>query len=303
MEETIGKIPRDKRQELNLTLEEVAAKTAFRKDFLEKLEQDDFSCFKTAVYANGTIRGYGNFLGLDGVALVEQFKSAQLASATFGDGNINQQTIDAVAKSKVNMNLTKEQGLGTQSSFTRDEKPLPIKQIIAGVILVGVLGGGYFLAPQISSSDFTFFDGIKTKAIGFYDTLTNLVAENHEAKQKHEEPKVEPKPQEAAVALKPKETAPAPKPVVKKIDPNAIAARYDKVVVEMTANGQCWIDVFADGKAIYSGMMNKGRYKIFEANKRVTVRYGNIGVMQVIVNGKPVNMRGEGGVATRHYPK
>ncbi|MCQ2363498.1 MAG: DUF4115 domain-containing protein, partial [Acidaminococcaceae bacterium] len=163
--------------------------------------------------------------------------------------------------------------------------------------------------------DFSFVDGFTTKITELYGTVTNLVVETRQEKQDAKKdvskkdsvavPDQKPngnndgKAKEKAIAVSKSVT----KKAEVKVDKNAIAPRYDKVVVEMTASGQCWIDVFADGKAIYSGMMTKGRYKIFEANRRVTVRYGNIGVMQVIVNGKPVNMRGEAGVTTRHYPK
>ncbi len=311
MDEAVGKILMEKRESLCLTIDEVAEKTSLRAEYLEKIENDDFSVFRTPIYAKGTIRGYANFLGLDGLALVEQFKKNQLESVTFASADIGQDTIDAVSKSKVKVNLIQQQGVGTQTSFSKDGKSLPIGQIVFGFVLVGLIAVGCCFASDLKFDkiDFSFVEGFSTKISELYGTVTNLVSENRQEKQDagRREQGTKDSTQEAGLGSVKREEISVKGQGVKKVevkaDKNAIAPRYDKVVVEMTASGQCWIDVFADGKAIYSGMMTKGRYKIFEANKRVTVRYGNIGVMQVIVNGKPVNMRGEAGVTTRHYPK
>lgn len=311
MDETVGKILREKRESLCLTIDEVAKKTSLRAEYLEKIENDDFSVFRTPIYAKGTIRGYANFLGLDGLALVDQFKQNQQNGVTFAAADIGQDTIDAVTKSKVKLNLIQQQGVGTQTSFSKDGRPLPVGQIVFGLVLVGLITAGCYFAPDLKFDkvDLSFIDGFTTKISELYGTVTNLVSESHREKQEagRREQGAEDGMQDAGHSSIKREVPSVSGQGVKKaevkVDKNAIAPRYDKVVVEMTAGGQCWIDVFADGKAIYSGMMTKGRYKIFEANKRVTVRYGNIGVMQVIVNGKPVNMRGEAGVTTRHYPK
>jgi len=319
MEGTVGKILRAQRESLKLSIEDVAEKTSFRIEYIEKLENDDYTCFKTPIYAKGTIRGYANFLGLDGLALVEQFKQNELEKVSFAGNDIGQETIDAITKSKVNENLIQQPGIGTQTSFSRDDSSLPVKQIIFGLALIGIIVSGCYFAPglKFDKVEISFVDRITAKVTEFYDTLTNLVPENRKQQQETKvEEKVATKENTTGfneklkenIATKNKDKAiiyskPTQSSPVKKVDKNSIAARYDKVVVEMTATGQCWIDVFSDGKAIYSGMMTNGRYKIFEANKRVTVRYGNIGVMQVVVNGKPVNMRGEAGVATRHYPR
>lgn len=319
MEGTVGKILKAQRESLKLSIEEVVEKTSFRTEYIEKLENDDYTIFKTPIYAKGTIRGYANFLGLDGLALVEQFKQNELEKVSFAGNDIGQETIDAITKSKVNENLIQQPGIGTQTSFSRDESSLPVKQIVFGLALIGIIVSGCYFAPglKFDKVDVSFVDKFSAKVTEIYDTLTNLVPE---IRKQQQEEKVENKvvtqenttgfnqklKENIATKNKDKEiiySKPTQSTSVKKVDKNSIAARYDKVVVEMTATGQCWIDVFSDGKAIYSGMMTNGRYKIFEANKRVTVRYGNIGVMQVVVNGKPVNMRGEAGVATRHYPR
>ena len=82
---------------------------------------------------------------------------------------------------------------------------------------------------------------------------------------------------------------------------NTAKAPLDKVVVEMEASGSCWTEVTADGKEIFAGMLQAKEKKTFEAKDKLIVKYGNIGVMNIKVNGEPVNLNGEHGVAVKTY--
>ncbi len=103
---------------------------------------------------------------------------------------------------------------------------------------------------------------------------------------------------------KPEEKAQVATVVEKTPAPVATAAPViDKIVVEMTAHGECWLEVTADGKEIFAGMLYAKDKKTFEAQDKMIVKYGNVGVMQVSVNGKPENMQGEQGVALKTYTR
>ncbi|MDO4935721.1 MAG: DUF4115 domain-containing protein [Phascolarctobacterium sp.] len=312
MDGTIGNILKQTREAKQLTLEQVSEATSYRVKSLEMLENDDYSGYPSMVYVKGLIRGYGNYLGLDGIALVNEFKeTAEYKNSTVETiGNVH------VAK---DLNLKQEPGVGTSKSYVKDSKKFPTGQFLLGVLICCFMYVGYSYTPEILAYfngktvqkeeikvETKIFDEVKDKFTNIYETVVNLVNEFHT--EEHSK-KTETISQNNVHTVQPKlqvqePVVPPSKPVEKKSQQvNAIAARQDRVVVELTASGQCWIDVFADGKAVYSGMMTKGRYKIFDAKKRITVKYGNISVMQVTVNGKPVNMRGEAGVTTKHYPR
>ncbi len=312
MESTIGSILKQAREEKQLTLEQVSEATSYRVKSLEMLENDDYSGYPSMVYVKGLIRGYANYLGLDGVALVNEFKE----TATYKNSSV--QTIGNTQVAK-NLNLKQEPGVGTSKSYVKESKPFPKGQFVLGLLVCCFMYGAYSYTPEIMAyfqgnsakieevkEDVSSMWGLKDKFNNIYETVVNLVNEFHA--EEHSQ-KTETVPPDKVQPVQPQPQAQEPvtppaKPAEKKQQQvNAIAPREDRVVVELTASGQCWIDVFADGKAVYSGMMTKGRYKIFDAKKRVTVKYGNIGVMQVTVNGKPVNMRGEAGVTTKHYPR
>lgn len=105
-----------------------------------------------------------------------------------------------------------------------------------------------------------------------------------------------------------KETAPAAIAVVPaaeeaKQEVAPVAPVVEKVSVEMTAYGDCWLEVKADGKDIFEGMLRAKDVKAFEAEEKLVVKYGNVGVIEVKVNGVPVSMQGEQGVAIKTYTK
>jgi len=71
----IGRILEQKRKERGLSLEEVEQATKIRKRYLDGLEREDYAVLPAGVYAQGFLKTYANFLGLDGEALSRQLKS------------------------------------------------------------------------------------------------------------------------------------------------------------------------------------------------------------------------------------
>ena len=80
-----------------------------------------------------------------------------------------------------------------------------------------------------------------------------------------------------------------------------VPVAWDKVQVEMEATGDCWLEVQADGKEVFAGMVRAKDKKTFEAKEKLVVKYGNIGVMKIAFNGKSVDLQGEHGVAVKTY--
>src|SRR5215210_9029060 len=74
-EAKIGRFLEQARKERGLSLEEVEQATKIRKRYLAGLESEDYAMLPDAVYAQGFLKTYANFLGLDGEALSRQLKS------------------------------------------------------------------------------------------------------------------------------------------------------------------------------------------------------------------------------------
>ena len=79
------------------------------------------------------------------------------------------------------------------------------------------------------------------------------------------------------------------------------AVVWDKVQVELEATGDCWLEVLAEGKEIFAGILKAKDKKTFEAKEKLIVKYGNIGVVKVVFNGEPVDLQGQHGVQVKTY--
>lgn len=73
----IGKTLQDARIIKNLSLDTAAQETNIRRSYLVAIEQNDFASLQGEVFVKGVIRTYGNYLGLDGAQLVEDYKSTR----------------------------------------------------------------------------------------------------------------------------------------------------------------------------------------------------------------------------------
>ena len=73
---SIGEELRRERVRRGLTFKDVEQVLHIRSAYLEAIEDGNFKLIPGHVYTKGFIRNYGNFLALDGTALVEMYKSS-----------------------------------------------------------------------------------------------------------------------------------------------------------------------------------------------------------------------------------
>jgi len=72
--QTAGKILRNKRQEKNLTLDQVEKAIKIKKKFLKLLEEGKFEEFPSEIYARGFVKNYTEFLGLSSGKILALFR-------------------------------------------------------------------------------------------------------------------------------------------------------------------------------------------------------------------------------------
>ncbi len=69
----IGEIFKNRRKELNImTLKEVENATSIRSVYLQAIEEGEFDKLISPIYAQGFLRQYANFLGIDGDAIIRE---------------------------------------------------------------------------------------------------------------------------------------------------------------------------------------------------------------------------------------
>lgn len=118
---SIGGILQDERENQGRTLKEVSAKTNIKEVYLAAIEDDAYEDIPGEAFVKGFIRNYANFLGLDGAAMVNQYKQykLQVQTQTAGKGD----TSPHLEKKQIEPKVKKKQGA------------LPKITIIAGAIL------------------------------------------------------------------------------------------------------------------------------------------------------------------------
>lgn len=81
-----------RRKELNISLKEVETATSIRMNYLQAIEDGDMSKLISPVYAQGFIKQYATFLGLDGDQLVREhldmFSQAPQHDFAYGIGTL-----------------------------------------------------------------------------------------------------------------------------------------------------------------------------------------------------------------------
>lgn len=89
---TIGDGLKKRRQELNLSLKEAENATSIRMGYLQAIEEGEMSKLISPVYAQGFVKQYAAFLGMDGEKLVrdnpEVFNKQERQEFSYGIGTL-----------------------------------------------------------------------------------------------------------------------------------------------------------------------------------------------------------------------
>ena len=126
----IGEYLKNTRTAKKFSIEDVAEATGIRAQYLDALEKGEYSKIPGDVFIKGFIRNYGNYLGLDGNDLVEQYKSRNQEPSLLEDpievpNKPEIKKTPEVKKPKEKKKIAETQRLNPQeaSLFQEDEEP------------------------------------------------------------------------------------------------------------------------------------------------------------------------------------
>lgn len=87
-----GELFKKRRKELNLSLKEVENGTSIRMAYLQAIEEGEMDKLISPVYAQGFLRQYAHFLGVDGEAIVRDhpdvFNKKETQEFSYGIGTL-----------------------------------------------------------------------------------------------------------------------------------------------------------------------------------------------------------------------
>lgn len=89
---SFGEIFKQRRKEMNISLKEAENATSIRISYLQSIEDGDMSKLISPVYAQGFVRQYAAFLGVDGDRIIrehpELFVKPELQEFSYGIGTL-----------------------------------------------------------------------------------------------------------------------------------------------------------------------------------------------------------------------
>jgi cytoskeletal protein RodZ len=141
----IGTTLREARMRSRIDVSEIEAQTKIRAKYLRALENEEWDLLPGPTFVKSFLRTYGNALGLDGRALVEEYK---LHYEHPGDGiePIQQQTVSAPRRARQRAGGAMRRGTGAPPPRTSPSRAYMAAVGIVGIVIVllvyALLSGG-----------------------------------------------------------------------------------------------------------------------------------------------------------------
>ncbi len=254
----IGRVLEQARKDRGLSLEEAERATKIRKRYLIGLERDDYTVLPDAVYAQGFLKTYANFLGLDGSGLSQELRSRRRPRRERGISY-------ELPQSKF------EQPIINPGGVSGTDRPrvsrAAVATLVAAVLVVAALIGAlYFVGLNVQASA-----GGAPAPPGQEDA-----------------PSRGGDPDPSGQNAEPGEAG--GRQPVSNGDP------LDTLKVGVTVEDDpVWIQVRSDSETVFEEIAQPGFSRTFEARREVGIRAGYAGPVSVEVNGQTVEPLGEPG--------
>jgi cytoskeletal protein RodZ len=281
---TIGDYLHRERQEQAISLDEIAVKTYIPLRLLQALELGNVERLPEPVFVQGFIRRYADAIGLDGMALAKNFTPQP--SFVVERKAPEPERLDSIEKPRV------EPIPKPYKAHDRAERSnLPFVLLGTGaVLLLGVGLAAVLGRPQAETE---------------LQNSQPVVTEPKSASTLQPGVKMSPAP-----SVPPQGSAsPSPTPAASAsqalAQPNLATdgtTRPVQVAVKLIGE-ESWLQVIADGKVEFEGILKKGEQKTWQAQKKLVLQSGNAGAVSVSYNqGEPKVMGALGDVKDVEFP-
>jgi cytoskeleton protein RodZ len=254
------------RLEKGISLEEVQKKTKIHMDLLRSIEEDSLINL-SPVYTKGFLKIYCKFLGQDPKDYIPNYKESQSAST--------HQSSQPIKKSEQPSFLK----LASDKLSSLKIERINIKPVIISVSIVILIIGLFNLGKAISAG--------RSKLPARKERQIKAVTAKPEIKEKASQPTNS---VPVKTPLLPQQTEIAPK-----------LESESGIRLAIIARENCYIPYLKiDGKAVFQGVLKKGRSEIWQAKTKIEFSLGNAGVVDLEVNGRQILPLGRKGQAVKN---
>jgi cytoskeletal protein RodZ len=266
----IGAVLEKARRERGLSLRDVEDATKIRTRYLEGLEREDFSVLPDAVYVQGFLKTYANFLGLNGDEMARDLRNRRSPRR-----DRQQPSYEPAQSSEFERPLMSPGGLaGAERRWVSGAAIFTVA--LAVLVIAGVIGALYYVGVQSSG--------------------TRVPEDQQQAQPERAE---NPSPQEEQPA--PEQNAPeqrrepAGEPAATPSREQAASEETAAETVSVTlavADGPAGLTVTVDGAVAADVLAEPGFSQTFEGKEVVTVSTANAGAVEATVDGEDLGRLG-----------
>jgi cytoskeletal protein RodZ len=278
----LGEWLKQRREQLNISLEKAETETRIRAPYLRALESEDLEALPNPVVARGFLRNYASYLGLDAREAVSRYTGLAVPEDT---------PPAADHPVPVAVDMFRPVPLHNLPSQRRPRRAVTYGLILIPVVLALLLAWGWWNYAWISSTLSQLFAADPTATLPAVGpataTLTpTTVAAATKAPAASAEPAVA-TPQRTATPATSARPTRTPSP-----SPTRGSPVYTGVFVELYFLDKSWLQVAADGVRQFQGELLAGERRSWYGKNSVELRIGNAGGVQVTVNGQNLGTLG-----------
>ncbi|MDD5730145.1 MAG: DUF4115 domain-containing protein [Candidatus Omnitrophica bacterium] len=295
--ESAGARLRKLRLEKGFSLEEVHKKTKIHLNILKAIEEDNLANL-SPIYIKGFLKIYCQFLGVDPREYTQEYKDTRPVPVNLPK-----------AKEKIEK---PEPAQNKPVQKPQETKPPAVKVNIFNPWLIRRIAVAVFALLAV----FFLFLGIKkiavmiSKHMGQRKKVTVTSPPPHSIPAKTVKKAASARKSTAKpVSVSLPQSAPVSAPQTAPAQPVASAASYAEPAKKETFSGirlgihakdDCWVQLKADGKAVFQNVLKKGRFEVWQAKDKMELTLGNVGNVELELNGKILPPLGKKGQAVKN---
>jgi cytoskeleton protein RodZ len=284
----IGPVLEQARKERGLTLDDVEQATKIRKRYLAGLEREDYGVLPDAVYAQGFLKTYANYLGLDGEELSRQLKDRRKPrrERTMNYGPPKRSDFEQPLITPGGLDGTRKRRISGTTVLT---------VVVAVFALAAVIGTLYYVGRGAQTSD---ANGQASPQESAEKGAPNSEQDASRAKAPEGASGTKNEGESQAVAGEGggQEAVNEPAAQEPEAPPDTL-----QVVINVQQRPS-WLSIQSDGILAYEDIAQPGFSQTFEADRQLSITTGDAGAVTVEVNGQNVGvLGGPGEVLTRVF--
>jgi cytoskeletal protein RodZ len=259
----LGRMAREKREDANLSLEEIYERTRVRLEYLQGIEDGNYRGFPDLVYIRGFVRTYLSVIGAE---------------------DLKDEFVSWLNKNEVvkEQRLPPTNVLGNSTSPTKGFKPASHLWLFA-ILFLALAGSGCYVWYSWSSNPFPFIVGIRqvqegdAPPAGEEESLSgDIPSQDVPLVLSHDNPFL--------ILPASGSVEPEPEPI--------------KPSLSIRARGDVWTRVSIGGRVVFTKTMRSGETASWDLPSEARVTYGRPNMAEVVLNGKELGLANPRGSKT-----